>query len=670
MSVASERVLALRAEIADHDHRYYVLADPQVPDAEYDRLVKELKALEAAHPELVSPDSPTQRVSGAAAREFTQVEHRVPMLSLDNGFSDDDITNFDRRVRERLESDAPVAYSCEPKLDGLAVTLIYERGRLVRGATRGDGVHGEDVTANLRTLASVPLQLLGAGQPTRLEARGEVFMSKRGFARMNRDALAKGEKVFVNPRNAAAGSLRQLDARITASRPLEIFFYGIGVVEGFELPDRHSELLAAFRRWGLRVSPEIAVATGVQGLLDYYARIGARRGDLDYQIDGVVYKVDLLAQQRQLGFVARAPRWAIAHKYPADEEMTLVRAIEWQVGRTGALTPVARLEPVFVGGVTVSNATLHNVDELHRKDVRVGDTVIVRRAGDVIPEVVRVVVERRPATAVAASVPETCPVCGSETRRIEGEATVRCTGGLVCAAQRKESLRHFASRRAMDITGLGDKVIDQLVEKKLANNAADIYRLTTENLANLERMGEKSAVKLLAAIEASKKTTFPRFLFALGIPNVGEATALAVAEHFGDLEPLQAAAVEQIVEVPDVGPVVASNVRQFFDEPRNQAVVQKLVDHGINWHPIDTKRQDHGSLSGKTFVLTGSMSKLSRSDAEAMIRKAGGKVSGTVSRKTNYVLAGENAGSKLERAAELGVPIISEDAFLGLLSAS
>ena len=668
MSAASERVLALRAEISAHDHRYYVLADPQVPDAEYDRLVRELKAIEAAHPELVSPDSPTQRVSGQAAREFAQVEHRVPMLSLDNGFNDDDITNFDRRVRERLETEALVSYSCEPKLDGLAVTLMYEHGRFVRGATRGDGVHGEDVTANLRTLPTVPLQLLGASQPTLLEARGEVFMSMRGFERMNREALAKGEKVFVNPRNAAAGSLRQLDPRITASRPLEIFFYGIGAIEGAELPDRHSGLLAAFRRWGLRISPETSVATGVDGLLAYFARIGARRERLDYQIDGVVYKVDLLAQQRQLGFVARAPRWAIAHKYPAEEEMTVVRDIDWQVGRTGALTPVARLEPVFVGGVTVSNATLHNVDELHRKDVRIGDTVIIRRAGDVIPEVVRVVAERRPATATVAAVPETCPVCGSDVRRVEGEATVRCTGGLVCAAQRKESLRHFASRRAMDITGLGDKVVEQLVDVGRVKNAADIYALTVEDLTALERMGEKSAVKLVAAIEASKKTTLPRFLFALGIPNVGEATALGIAEHFGNLEALRCSSVEDIIEVPDVGPVVAGYVREFFDEPRNQGVIRNLVAHGVNWEPVNTRRAENSQLSGKTFVLTGTLPTLSRSEAEAMIRRAGGKISGSVTRKTDYVLAGASAGSKLEAATKLGVRIISEPAFVELLS--
>ncbi|MBS0396447.1 MAG: NAD-dependent DNA ligase LigA, partial [Proteobacteria bacterium] len=521
MSGAGERVRALREQIVRHDYRYYVLNDPEVPDAEYDRLVAELKRLEAAHPELVSPDSPTQRVSGEPARDFGEVEHRVPMLSLDNAFTDEDIANFDRRVRERLEIEGDVEYSCEPKLDGLAVGLLYEDGELRVGATRGDGLRGEDVTANLRTLRSVPLKLHGRGWPRVLEARGEVFMAIKGFERMNAELEARGEKTFVNPRNAAAGALRQLDPRITATRPLEIYFYGIGVVEGGELPPKHSEVLAALRGWGLRTSPEVRLARGVDGLLGYYRRIGERRASLPYQIDGVVYKVDALTQQRDLGFVARAPRWAIAHKFPAEEEMTTVRDIEWQVGRTGALTPVARLEPVFVGGVTVSNATLHNVDELHRKDVRVGDSVIIRRAGDVIPEVVRVIVERRPAHTQVPRLPSHCPVCGSDVRRVEGEAVARCTGGLVCPAQRKESLKHFAARRAMDIEGLGDKVVDQLVDAGLVQDASDLYELTAERLAELERMGEKSAAKLVAAIAASRETTLAKFLFALGIPNVG-----------------------------------------------------------------------------------------------------------------------------------------------------
>ena len=590
------------------------------------------------------------------------------MLSLDNAFEPADIERFDRRVRERLDVPGPVSYSCEPKLDGLAVTLRYEQGRLVRGATRGDGVRGEDVTANLRTIPTVPLHLVGSRFPSLLEVRGEVIMSFKGFERMNRTALAAGEKVFVNPRNAAAGSLRQLDPRITAARPLEVFFYGIGVVEGGELPELHSAMLAMLRTWGLRVSNETKVASGADGLLAYYAAIGARRASLEYQIDGVVYKVDSpSAQQRELGFLARAPRWAIAHKYPAQEEMTTVRDVEWQVGRTGALTPVARLDPVFVGGVTVSNATLHNVDELRRKDVRIGDTVIVRRAGDVIPEVVRVVVERRPASATEPTVPLACPVCGSEVRRIEGESVVRCTGGLVCAAQRKQSLRHFAGRRAMDIDGLGDKVVDQLVDGGLVKNAADLYGLTVEELSGLERMGEKSAKNLVEAIEASKATTLPRFLFGLGIPNVGEATALAVAEHFGDIGPLQTATIEQIMEVPDVGPVVAAAIREFFDEPRNGSVVEALRVHGVEWPKLDLRRAAVGTLSGKTFVLTGTLPSLSRTDAASAIRDAGGKVTNSVTRNADFLVAGQDAGSKMEKAVALGIAIIDQTELLRLL---
>jgi len=669
MAGVRERVQALREQIARHDYRYYVLDDPEVPDAEYDRLVNELKALEAAHPDLVTASSPTQRVSGMAAREFGEVEHRVPMLSLDNAFSDEDIVNFDRRVRERLEIETEVVYNCEPKLDGLAVGLLYEDGEFRVGATRGDGLKGEDVTANLRTLKSVPLKLRGRGFPRTLEARGEVFMPVKGFERMNREAQERGEKTFVNPRNAAAGALRQLDPHITAMRPLEIFFYGIGAVEGGKLPARHSELLAALRGWGLRTCPEIRVEKGVEALLKYYRSIGEKRASLPYQIDGVVYKVDSLAQQRDLGFVARAPRWAIAHKFPAEEELTTVRDIEWQVGRTGALTPVARLEPVFVGGVTVSNATLHNVDELHRKDVRIGDSVIIRRAGDVIPEIVRVIIERRPARTRIPKLPSHCPVCGSDVRRIEGEAVARCTGGLVCAAQRKESLKHFASRRAMDIEGLGDKVVDQLVDAGLVHDASDLYRLSAKQLVELERMGEKSAANLVQAIEKSRETTLPRFLFALGIPNVGEATAIAVAEHFGELEALKAADVEKIMEVPDVGPVVAAAIREFFDEARNRRVIAKLVEHGVHWPATVAIRTEHQRLAGKTFVLTGTLPTLSRADAEAMIRKAGGRITSSVTKKTNFVVAGDNAGSKLSKAIELAVSVISEEELRSLIAA-
>jgi DNA ligase (NAD+) len=668
MTDEAARVMALRDTLARYDYRYYVLDDPEVPDAEYDRVLGELRRLEATHPQLVTADSPTQRVSGLPLKEFGEVAHRVPMLSLDNAFSDDDVRAFDRRVRERLERDDEVIYHCEPKLDGLAVTLIYEKGELIVGATRGDGATGEDITQNLRTLPGVPLRLCGEGYPAVLEVRGEVFMTQRGFERLNADALSRGEKAFVNPRNAAAGSLRQLDSRITAKRPLDIFFYGLGQVDGGSLPIQHGDVLAALRSFGLRTCPEIRLVTGVEGLLAYYAEIGRKRSALAYQIDGVVYKVNSLVSQRQLGFVARAPRWAIAHKYPAEEEMTTVREIEWQVGRTGALTPVARLEPVFVGGVTVSNATLHNVDELTRKDVRVGDMVILRRAGDVIPEVVRVIPERRPSGAQRILLPTACPVCGSKVTRSEGEAVARCTGGWLCQAQRKEAIKHFAHRRAMDIEGLGDKVVEQLVDSELVASASALYRLTAEQLSALERLGEKSAANLIAAIDHSRATTLPRFLFSLGIPNVGEATALALAQHFLSLEAIQVASIDAIMEVPDVGPVVAASIRAFFDDRRNQEEVMALMAGGIHWPAIETSRSAHQPLAGKTVVLTGTLPTLSRAEAEALIRQAGGKVTSSVTKKTDYVLAGENAGSKLSRAEELKVFVISEADLLSLLS--
>ncbi len=660
---------ALKATLARYDYRYYVLDDPEVPDATYDRLMGELRALETAHPHCITPDSPTQRVSGTPLKHFDAVSHRVPMLSLENAFLDADVEAFDRRVRERLETEELIDYHCEPKLDGLAISLTYVEGHLVVGATRGDGVTGEDVTSNLRTMKSVPLRLQGT-VPALVEVRGEVFMSDAGFARMNREALAKGEKIFVNPRNAAAGSLRQLDPSITATRPLDAFFYGVGAVEGGTLPATHGEFVALLRAWGLRTCPETRVARGAAGLLAYYRDIGARRATLGYQIDGVVYKVDAFQSQRELGFVARAPRWAIAHKFPAEEEITQVRAIEWQVGRTGALTPVARLEPVFVGGVTVSNATLHNIDELTRKDVRVGDTVVIRRAGDVIPEVVRVIPERRPVGAVEAALPLACPVCGSAIQRVEGESVARCTGGYVCLAQRKEAIKHFAARRAMDVEGLGDKVVDQLVEAGLVESPADLYRLTVEQLGGLARMGEKSATKIAAALEKSRRTTLPRFLFALGIPNVGEATALALAEHFGDLSPLRMATLEQIQAVPDVGPVVAASIRSFLDDSRQASVVDQLIALGLVWEVQTVSRSDDLPFAGKTFVCTGTLPTLGRADAEALIRKFGGKVTGSVSKKTDYILAGADAGSKLPKAVELGVAVIGEDQLKAMVSAS
>jgi DNA ligase (NAD+) len=660
-------VARLRAEIERHNYRYHVLDDPEISDAEYDRLIAELRRIETEHPELVVPDSPTQRVGGSPVAAFAQVRHRLPMLSLDNAFAADEVVSFDRRIRERLETEHEIDYACEPKLDGLAVSLTYRDGVLEVAATRGDGNVGEDVTHNIRTIKSVPLRLAGRGYPGLLEARGEVFMSITGFRELNRAAAEKGEKTFVNPRNAAAGSLRQLDPRLAASRPLEIYFYGVGVVEGSKLPSRHSDTLDWLRRWGLRTSPEAKTVRGVDGLLDYYRDMARRRPSLRYQIDGVVYKVDALDLQRELGFVARAPRWAIAHKFPADEEMTRVRAIEWQVGRTGALTPVARLEPVFVGGATVANATLHNIEELHRKDVRVGDTVVLRRAGDVIPEVVKVMLEKRPAGTKAVRLPAKCPVCGSDVERAEGEAIARCTGALVCPAQLKESLRHFASRRAMDIEGLGSKLVDQLVDSGIVKDAAGLFRLDVTRLAQLERMGEKSAAKLKQALERSKATTLPRFLFALGIRDVGEATAIALAGHFRTLHALRSAPIDAIEQVPDIGPVTAAHVRAFMDESRNAQVIDQLVELGVHWPESAAAARKGMPLEGQTFVLTGRLSSLSRDEAGDLIRSLGGTVSGSVSRKTDVVVVGEDAGSKLKKASELGIKILDEEGFLRLV---
>jgi DNA ligase (NAD+) len=662
-----QRIEKLRAEIEHHNYRYHVLDDPEIPDAEYDRMLVELRALEGEHPQLVTPESPTQRVGGAPVSGFAAVRHRTPMLSLDNAFSRDEVEAFDRRVRERLETDREITYSCEPKLDGLAVSLTYRDGTLELGATRGDGAVGEDVTHNIRTIQSVPLRLTGRGWPKLLEARGEVFLSLAGFRDMNRRAAEKGEKVFVNPRNAAAGSLRQLDPRLAASRPLEIFFYGAALAEGGALPGRHSEILKALRGWGLRTSPEMQVVKGVDGLLGYYEQMGRRRSKLPYQIDGVVYKVDSVAEQRELGFIARAPRWAIAHKFPAEEEMTRVKAIEWQVGRTGALTPVARLEPVFVGGATVSNATLHNIDELQRKDVRVGDMVILRRAGDVIPEVVRVMLDKRPARTSPVRLPTACPVCGSSVEREEGEAIARCTGALVCSAQLKESLRHFASRRALDIEGLGTKLIDQLVDAGLVRDAADLYRLTLKRLAELERMGEKSAANVIEALDRSKETTLARFLFALGIRDVGESTAEALARHFRTLDALRGASAAEIEQVPDIGPITAGHLHAFFAEKRNAKVIDNLVRLGVHWPETRRAAARSDVLDGKTFVLTGALTSLSRDDAGDRIRELGGKVSGSVSKKTDYVVVGAEPGSKLRKATELGVRIIDEGEFLKLI---
>jgi DNA ligase (NAD+) len=668
---AAARVDALRKQIEFHNHRYYVLDDPLISDAEWDALLRELRELETQHPELISLDSPTQRVGGAPSDEFASVRHRLPMLSLDNAFSDDEVVAFDRRVRERLEleDDAPaVTYSAEPKLDGLAISVIYEHGKLTRAATRGDGMTGEDVTANVRTIRSLPLVLRGPA-PALLEARGEVFMPRVGFERLNRLASESGEKPFANPRNAAAGSLRQLDPAITAKRPLDVFFYALGSVEGADIPITHTATLAWIKELGLRVSPEIAQVQGASGCLGYFSTLQQRRTGLGYDIDGVVYKVDALASQARLGFLSRAPRWAVAHKFPAEEATTQVRDVEFQVGRTGALTPVARLVPVAVGGVTVSNATLHNMDEIERKDVRIGDTVVVRRAGDVIPEIARVIFERRPSSARAVVLPDHCPVCGAAVRREADAAVARCTGDFSCKAQRKERLRHFAARRALDIEGLGEKLIEQLVDAELVTTPADIFALTREQLASLERMGEKSADNVLAAIDHAKSTTLARFLFALGIREVGEATAVALARYFGTLEALMAADLEQIQQVPDVGPVVATQLVEFFGRAENQNVIRQLRLAGVQWPAAEPRAAvTDQPLAGLSFVLTGTLQSLSRDAAEDALRVLGARAAGSVSKKTSYLVAGADAGSKLAKAESLGVPILDEAALLDILN--
>ena len=679
----ARRVAALREAIREADHAYYALDAPEVDDSVYDGWMRELAALEADHPDLASPDSPTQRIGGSASDAFEPVVHHAPMLSLANAFTDDEVEAFDRRVREALGVVA-VRYACEPKFDGLAVSLVYEDGRFAVGATRGDGTTGENVTANLRTIRAIPLEL-PAGAPARLDVRGEVLMLRRDFERLNRTQAERGEKTFVNPRNAAAGGLRQLDPAVTASRRLTFRAYGTadasdphaqsaaraGSAAGG--PDahrsgRHSEVLERLRELGFPVARERETVEGVAGLLGYYRRLGERRATLPFDIDGVVYKVDDLEQQRALGYVSRAPRFAIAHKFPAEEATTTVEGIDVQVGRTGAITPVARLAPVFVGGVTVTNATLHNEDEVRRKDVRIGDTVVVRRAGDVIPEVVRVQPERRPAGAREFVMPSHCPECRSAIERPEGEAIARCTGGLVCPAQRKASLLHFAGRRAMDIEGLGEKLVDQLVDVGRVRTPADLYTLDAAMLSDLDRMADRSAANLVDAITASKSTTLERFVYALGIRQVGEATARELARHFGSLERLMAADAAALTAVPDVGPVVASSIASFFDEPHHRAVVAKLIEAGVRWPEHSGAAVAAGPLAGLTLVVTGTLPTLSRDEAKALIESAGGKAAGSVSKKTAYVVAGEEAGGKLARARELGVPVIDEDRLKSLVA--
>jgi DNA ligase (NAD+) len=664
----AERAAWLRAELERANHAYYVLDQPELPDAEYDRMFVELQAIESEHPDLITPESPTQRVGGEVSSGFLPVVHAKPMLSLNNGFSDEDVVAFDKRVADTLHR-SPVEYGCELKFDGLAISLRYEDGRLVRAATRGDGATGEDVTQNVRTIRSLPLKLKGEHFPRVVEVRGEVLMFKRDFERLNARQREAGQREFANPRNAAAGSLRQLDSKITAQRPLSFFAYGIGVLEGREMLDTHSALLEWYVELGLPVCAERAVVQGAQGLLDFFQRIGEKRKALPYDIDGVVYKVNRRDEQDVLGFVSRAPRFALAHKFPAEEAATELLDIYVNVGRTGAITPVARLKPVFVGGVTVTNATLHNEDEVRRKDARIGDTVIVRRAGDVIPELVSVILERRPADAREFVMPTECPVCGSRVERLPDESAARCTGGLFCPAQRKQALWHFAQRRALDIDGLGEKIIDQLVEQELVRTPADLFNLGFATLAALDRFADKSAQNLIDSLEKAKHTTLARFIYALGIRHVGESTAKDLARHFGSLEPLMNASIDELLEVNDVGPVVAESIHQFFAEEHNRTVIEQLRAPGkVTWpEGPPAPRAPQGLLAGKTVVLTGTLPTLSREDAKEMLEAAGAKVAGSVSKKTDYVVAGADAGSKLAKAEELGIPVLDEDDMRRLL---
>jgi DNA ligase (NAD+) len=683
-AAVAKRAAGLRRKLEDANHRYYVLDDPAIPDAEYDALLRELGSLEAEYPTLVTEDSPTQRVGARPQREFAEVRHAVPMLSLNNAFSEQEVRDFVARIVVTT-GDAEPLFSVEPKLDGLAISLRYEHGRFLRGATRGDGASGEDVTANLRTIKAIPLHLRGDKLPALLEVRGEVYMPRAAFEKFNDRARGQGEKPLANPRNGAAGSLRQLDPRITAKRPLAFFAYGLGAVEGWHLPSRHSAMLEGLRKFGFPVAPEAGTATGADGLLDYFRAIGARRDQLPYDIDGVVYKLDRFDQQNALGFVSRAPRWALAHKFPAQEQATTVEAIDVQVGRTGAITPVARLAPVNVAGVVVTNATLHNADQISRLDVRVGDTVIVRRAGDVIPEVVRVIEERRPRKTVPFEMPSRCPVCGSHVVRDEGEVVSRCSGGLYCPAQRAQALIHFASRRAMDIEGLGDRIVEDLVGLGFVRTVADLYKLSLQDFLDMKRRAEerdgtvpetvkagkvasKWAENVVAAIARSKDTTLDRLLFALGIREVGETTAKTLAKFFGALDPLMAADDKALLEVPDVGPVVAHRIVEFFREPHNRQVIAALRKAGVHWPEGSPQRSAEGPLAGKTVVLTGALESMSRDEAGARLEAFGAKVAGSVSKKTSFVVAGEAAGSKLDKALELGIEVWDEQKLLKFLA--
>lgn len=660
-------IQALSKKLNDYAYAYYVQDQPLVPDVEYDRLMRELQQLEQEHPDLVEPSSPSQRVGGQALTGFTQVQHEIPMLSLDNALNEQELLDFDRRVRERLNHSATIEYVAEPKLDGLAVSLLYENGEFVRAATRGDGHVGEDISHNVRTIRSVPLQLRGEGWPARLEVRGEVYIPKQGFEALNEKARLNGEKIFMNPRNAAAGSLRQLDPRVAAARPLQMCCYSVGVVEGGELANSQYEVLQQLHRWGFRINKETEKLASPEQCLDYCQRLLAIRDQLDFDIDGIVFKVNEFALQQRLGFISRAPRWAVAFKFPAQEELTQVQDVEFQVGRTGAITPVARLQPVLVGGVTVSNATLHNADEIERLGLLIGDTVIVRRAGDVIPQIVSVITEKRPTDAKNITFPNECPVCSASIERLSGEAVARCTGGISCLAQSKQAIIHFASRKAMDIEGLGEKLVEQLVDAKLLADIADIYHLPAARLLQLERMGEKSVSNLLAAIEKSKNTTLAKFLYALGIREVGEATAQALANYFKSLEMISQATKEELLEVDDVGPIVAAHIVNFFANQKNQYVLQRLIAAGIDWPAIEDANQEEQPLLGQTFVLTGNLASMSRAEAKQRLQALGAKVTGSVSAKTHCVIAGEAAGSKLTKAQSLGIQVLNEQEFLHLI---
>ena len=660
-----QQIDTLRQDLRRYEYEYHVLDNPTIPDAEYDRLFHQLKALEAAHPELITADSPTQRVGAKPLSGFAQIRHEIPMLSLDNAFSDEEFYAFVKRIEDRLiRLPEPLTFCCEPKLDGLAVSILYVNGVLTQAATRGDGTTGEDITANIRTIRNIPLQLLMDNPPARLEVRGEVFMPHEGFERLNQQALEKGEKTFANPRNAAAGSLRQLDPKITSKRPLVLNAYGIGIAEGVDLPNTHYDRLQWLKSIGIPVNPEIRLCNGTDEVLDFYRDIQNKRSSLGYDIDGTVLKINDIALQEKLGFISKAPRWAIAYKFPAQEELTRLNDVEFQVGRTGAITPVAKLEPVFVAGVTVSNATLHNGDEIERLDIAIGDTVVIRRAGDVIPQIIGVLHDRRPADARPIIFPKTCPVCDSAIVRIEGEAVARCTGGLFCAAQRKEALKHFVSRKAMDIDGVGGKLIEQLVDRELIHTPADLFKLDLTTLTRLERMGAKSAENALASLEKAKNTTLARFIFALGIREVGEATALNLANHFKTLEALQNADLDALQQVPDVGEVVANRILAFWHEPHNVAVVNDLIAQGVHWKTVETKEVTENHFKGKTVVLTGTLTQMGRNEAKALLQDMGAKVSGSVSAKTDFVIAGDAAGSKLTKAQELGVAVLTEEEFL------